>query len=292
MADTTSVAIDLREILDLFDDLHTQAINDSNDHSMPGGEAMVSLGPVASIEAREHTFETAERLWAERVKAGVATSGDRPANEDYDDEAPALQLLLFWSEAWRREHGYELDRRPTVASEAHFLRWCLNWAWENELHWNNFVEDVHDARSNLEAILLAGKRDVRGVQCLSCDATLRRYSRDPREPHFCNGHDGVCGWPHRYCPHDRGGLVDEYRCPSCGRLYTVEEYVRAVKQMHVAHAEWLTLEECSARTGVKEGTIKVWATRGKVAKRKDQHSGRMTYRVPDVVSQAADDDAA
>lgn len=273
----TKVAIDLREIVDLYADLLAQAVNDADDPLIPGGEAMVGMSPVASIEGWENLNATAERT-------GLALT--HPEDEDPDDLWPPLQTLLFWSEDWRREHGYELERRPTIASEVGFLRNMLTWAWDHEPHFADFAGDVHSARAKLEAILSAGKRDVRGVQCLSCDATLRRYSRDPREPHFCGGHEGLCGWPHRFCPHDRGGLVDEYRCPKCDRRYTVEEYVRAVKQMHVAHAEWLMLEQCAARTGVKPGTIKVWVTRGKVAKRKDPHSGRMTYRVQDVTDAA------
>jgi transposase-like protein len=94
--------------------------------------------------------------------------------------------------------------------------------------------------------------------------------------------------PHEVCPHDRGGLRDEWKCPGCDRTYSLEDYARAVSHAHYAFADFLTLDDASARTGVKPGTIKVWANRGKVAKKRDRDSGRMTYRVADIEARHAE----
>jgi hypothetical protein len=205
-----------------------------------------------------------------------------PTIEDDEDWIPPLQTLLFWSEAWRAEHGYPLPVRPTVASEANFIRWALGWAWDNEVHWDDFAGDVKRARARLEDLLKEGLRAKRGVPCFDCNVDLIRPSRPPRKIHWCDGNDGVCTWPHKFCAHDRGGLADEWKCPTCDRRYGVEDYVRAVQHAHLAFADYLPAAECEQRTGIKVGTIKVWATRGKVPKRLDPDSRRVLYHIPSI----------
>ena len=279
--EVTEVAQNLTEIVDLVTHLEAQAIHDANDHELPGGDAMVALAHVASPEAWEHIYEAAE-----------ANGYDVSHVADEDDSAePPLQTLLFWSEQWRVEHNRESDRRPTVISEANFIRYMLNWAWENEVHFRDFARDVKKAKGKLEAVLYAGKRNERGVQCFDCRVDLVRQSWDRKILHRCDGHDGICYLPHAHCPHDRGGLRDEWKCPSCQRTYGVEDYWRAVSLEYFLRADWLPVAEAAERTGVKSGTIKVWANRGKVRKRKDQESGRMTYNVGDIQERHAEDDS-
>lgn len=274
----TKVARNLTAIERLIVDLAEQAIHDANDRDIPGGDALAARAHVASPEAWENVYEAAE-----------ARGADVSHVQDEDDhDAPPLQTLLFWSEQFRTEHGYILDGRPTIASEVNFLRWSLPWAWDNEPHFDDMAADVRGVVAKLEAILAAGKRNLRGVQCFDCGTDLIRQSWDPRNIHHCDGHDGVCLIPHSVCPHDRGGLRDEWKCPGCDRAYSLEDYARAVSHAHYAFADFLTLDDASARTGVKPGTIKVWANRGKVGKKRDRDSGRMTYSVRDIETRHAD----
>lgn len=274
----TKVARNLSEIERLVVDLAEQAIHDANDREIPGGDALAALAHVASPEAWEHQHEAAEAL-------GRDTS--HVADEDDADEPP-LQTLLFWSEQWRVEHGYVLDGRPTISSEANFIRWCLPWAWEHEAHFDDFAEDVRKVVGKLEAILAAGKRNLRGVPCFDCGSDLVRQSFDPKVIRRCDGHDGVCIIPHQICPHDRGGLRDEWKCPGCHRSYSLADYARAVGNAHYAFSDWLMLDEAAQRTGAKPGTIRVWASRGYVQKQRDKHSGRVVYFVPDIEARHAE----
>lgn len=261
------VAANLTAIEDMFTRLEEQAIESANDPMMPGGAALVSLAHVASPEAWEHVFE-----------ASVARGSDTSRIDDEDDTwEPPLQTLLFWSEQWRREHGYELDRRPTLASEANFIRWSLNWAWENEPHFEDFASDVATARTRLENLLTEGKRTVRGVPCLSCEVDLIRKQHDRRD---CS--NVACR--RTGCSHDRGGLRDEWVCPSCERAYEEEDYRNAVTYSHYLAAEWLPLETCAMRTGAKQGSIKGWGSKGDVRKRKNINTGRVEYHVGDVTA--------
>jgi hypothetical protein len=273
---TVPVARDLAEITRLSDDLEAQAINHGDNPSLPGGDALVALAPVASPEAHGWRVWTGEH--------GLAPYPAHVADEDPDDLWPPLQLLLFWSEQWRVELAAESDLRPTIVSEAGWLRGMLGWAWE-QTGWEDFASDVRRVRVKLEALIGAGRANRRGVRCLSCETPLERRSHDRDEPTHCAGHDGVCTWPHRYCPHDRGGLADEWQCPGCWRRFTDEDYRRAVAHTHLAWADWLPLQDCAERTGVRAGTISVWAHRGKVAKRRED--GRWWFRVEDVEHAAA-----
>lgn len=276
-APAVQVAQDLTAIVELSDDLLAEAVIKASDPLMPGGLAMVALGHVSSLEewaetleAAEHRHSTDPKRWAE------------PVIEDDDEWEPPLQTLLFWSEAWRTEHGYPLAERPTLASEANFIRWALGWAWDNELHWDDFAADIRKAKSRLEDLLKEGLRSSHGVPCFDCNVDLIRPSRPPREVRWCEGHEGVCTWPHRFCAHDRGGLADEWKCPSCDRRYGVEDYARAVRSAHYAHADYLAGPEAALRTGVTLGKIRVWAHRGKVPKRIDRETRRVLYHVPSI----------
>lgn len=258
----------LTAILAMHEDLLTEAVHNATDPLMPGGEAMAALGYVANLEAWGNLLDASERL------GRAYTSAE---DEDPDDAWSAFQLLEFWSEAWRRERGEEYDMRPTIVSEASYLRHTIAWAWDHEVGFDDFAEDVRKARTRLENIMHDGNRSERGVPCLSCGEDLVRPTRARK---VCHGHDGnTCG-----C--DRGGRADWWTCPGCERRYDIESYFRAVAHAHYAHAGWLTLDACAERTSVKAATIKVWATRGKVAKRKDVESGRVVYSVEDVLEAA------
>lgn len=271
------VARDLTAIVDLSERLEDQAINDANDHLMPGGLAMVALAAVANLEAWGYKLDAAER----RARAyGLSLTVD-----DDDEWEPPLQSLLFWSEDLRRVHDLENDAPPTIAGEASVIRWALDWLWENEPHFEDMAEDITKARSRLEALLTEGLRARRGVPCLSVDCAggiLVQPVAERREHRWCDGHDGVCQLPHERCPHDRGGLRDEWVCKSCDRRYGVEDYRRAVAQSAFLNAEWLPLEDVIARTGAKRGSIQGWASRGDIRRRKDVETGRMTYNVADI----------
>lgn len=205
MSDTdpvTKVARDLTEILRLYADLEEQAINDSANHLMPGGRAMVELGPVSNLERWEFMTSAGERL------GRAYTSAE---DEDPDEAWSAFQLIEFWSEGWRRtlDAEYEGQRRPTIATEANFVRHCLEWARDNELRWDDFAHDINRARVRLEDILTDGRRmEVTRVRCDNCEARpklLRIVSV--------------------------GGREDAWKCAGCKKRFDPDAFKRAYAQM-------------------------------------------------------------
>jgi len=161
------VARDLTAILDLYARLHAQAEHSGGSPLMPGGAAMVALGNVANVEAWENRQQATERY-------GHAYTS--VVDEDPDEAWSAFQLIEFWSEDWRNIHSQDFEPtptrpRPTIASEANFVRWALDWAWDNEPYWDDFALDINRARVRLEDILAAGKRFERSrIECDRCDA--------------------------------------------------------------------------------------------------------------------------
>lgn len=235
---TVKVARDLSAIVELHERLASQAEHQASHSLMPGGYAMVALGNVANIEAWENRQQATERY------ARAYTSVE---DEDPDEAWSPFQLLEFWSEQWRREHGAEYDQRPTITSEANFIRWALDWAWENEPAWDDFATDINRARVRLEDIVHAGKRvELSRIVCPNCETKPRLI--------VIRGND-------------EDGTDDVWKCHAC-KLRLLPEGV------HQAHAKMLRSEGAERwvhqvdaiatlkAQGRPEPTIRAWLADG------------------------------
>lgn len=245
----TKAARALTAILNLSGELREQAVNDANAqedrHSLPGGKAMIALAHVANQEA-----------WTNRYMAAEHFGRDAAYIEVEDDSwEPPLQTLCFWSEQWRAETGMEYDTVPTLETEAKWLKYNLDWAWSNELHFEDFLRDLAKARVRMENMLQEGERAERGVPCMydSCGGTrLVRKLVPARDPET-----GLKTWRHT-----------EWHCPSCHREWSDERY-----QASIAAAAWAAQSEeidgeiwCSPKYAARqvertESCVRGWLTR-------------------------------
>lgn len=251
----TKAATHLTEILKLAEWLEDQALHRSDDRLMPGGRATVALAFVGSPR------EWAENIAADELyhlshctKFNHSHCHYAEAAADEDNDEPPLQTLLFWSEQWRTEHGYELDRRPTLATEANFLRGSLNWAWANEVHWDDFVLDLGAAQTKLENMLMRGIRSERGVPCMYDECKGKRLVRKMVPSRDEHGH--------------KVWRLTNWHCPGCHREWNEERYAA-----NIAAAAWKAQSEeidgetwCSAkyaarRLGRTESCIRAWITK-------------------------------
>lgn len=252
--EVTKVARNLSAIEDMTAALLTQAVHKANDAAMPGGAAMVSLASVASPEAWEHVFEARE---------GYGLSVTHIDDED-DTWEPPLQTLLFWSEQWRTEHGYELEGRPTIASETNFIRWCLNWAWENELHFEDFARDIHQARLRMENLLYAGRRAERSrVTCIALDCE--------RAPRLIKVHGARA-------------VDDRWKCPACKRIYDGEEFTLAKANLlgRTEAARHVKMQDAREAIGRSDRTFRKWMRFWYVRSYRDPITGQVWVWWPDV----------
>jgi hypothetical protein len=221
------------------------------EHRGADGEAMALLGPTADPEA-----------WGHREAS--ARAGRVPADylEIANDERHPLWVASTWAMVYRDALGHlEPDSRVVLTDELDYLDRNLSEAAEHE--WVPFEDFAHDVRvcvRHLERVLHDGEQVDEGVPCLKCNRPLTR------------------AWGF-------GNKPDGWECKRCREWSSEDQYRFAVKADYIARAEWLTDVDMAARTGVKSGTVRVWAQREFVSRRLD--SGRVVYSVADVEARHA-----
>jgi hypothetical protein len=208
---TLRVRRDLSEIRRLAGWLEDQALHHFADRLMPGGRALVELGPVARAEDVAERIEASEHWNAAHY--GETSLRDLSHLDDQDDDVVALSSMLFWSDAWREETGSTPERRPTISGEAQWLASAIDWAWDNEAHWDDFCADVNDVRVRLENVLYAGVREERSQATCIEEACERK----PRLVKVWGGDEESDSW----------------KCPSCRTRYDKAAFARA-KLRHMA----------------------------------------------------------
>lgn len=241
---TTKVARDIVAILNLHRSLLTQAIAHGDSPGIPGGEAMTALGNVSNVEAWDNHHQATERH--DRGFENYRRAYTSVEDEDPDDAWSAYQLIEFWSESWRRERGDDFERKATLASEANYVKHAVEWAWDNEIAFDDFATDMRRARLRLEDIVYDGKRVDRTR--VVCDQPTCENPRRLIKLHAI---------------YDPTGVLDSYKCPSCKGRFTEDEYQRAYAkmlrsegaQMHVPLVEALATLKAWGRG---ERTVRRW----------------------------------
>ncbi|WP_166390280.1 hypothetical protein [Nocardioides ochotonae] len=259
------VARDLTEIVNLSVQLLDQAVNDANaaidGTSLPGGRAMIALAPVGDTASQERRLELAEAAWLARAQAdgrtrdtadtivvtGTEGRPDLVADED-DTQAPALQLLRYWSEQYRWANAAVWDHIPTINTEAKFLHHLIDTGWlprRDAERWAHLGRDINRARRHLESILHAGKHPERSRV-------------------VCNNPD--CPKPHELIKTygtDTTGTADRWLCTACRTRYDDDDYRRAYADQlrHDHAARYVLLPDAIATLkaqGRSEHTIRKW----------------------------------
>jgi transposase-like protein len=206
----TKAARDITEILNLTADLITQAINHGDTPGMPGGDAMTALGNVANVEAWDNHHQATERH--DHGLSNYRRAYTAVECEDPDDAWSAYQLIEYWSEAWRTERGDDHDGKRTLRTESNYVRSSLDWAWENEIHFEDFAADMRRARLRLEDIVYAGVRVERTrVMCDRCEHPRRLIKV--------------------HAIYDPTGVLESYKCPACKARFNEDEFRRAYAVM-------------------------------------------------------------
>ena len=248
----------LRAIVDLYGNLEDEAAHRYASKDMPGGDALVMLGPAANLAAWENQIDTAERLYFEGRAAWIEL-------DDLDtDPAPPLLVLASWVDIIREERGQPTDLRATVKREADYLVRSLDWIVENFLPVDELARDLSALRGRLEAVLKDGTRfDTSATACFKdddeaetgrCGGQLVRRTLQRRDClHVARAIDMSKGaadpvivlrrmllaFPedeaeHKRC--DQGGRDDVYRCRKCEKFYTESEYWLAVREHYERQA--------------------------------------------------------
>lgn len=227
----TKAARDLTAIESLFLALPDQAEHSSNSRLMPGGTALALMAPHGSHEAWEAMNDTTERTGRHYTSA---------EDEDPEDSWDTFMLLSYWSEAFRRELDEEHQPKPTILSEASYLRWRLEWAWDHEPRFGDMAADIRKARVRLENVVHAGSRAERSRVVCDCEDAPRL----------------IRTW-------GATAAFDGWKCPACKALLSEDDHKRMfARQLRSEGAEkYVPLPEAVAvlrDEGRPERTIRKW----------------------------------
>lgn len=260
-----NIAQDLREVKQLCLELRVEAWHRSADKVMPGGDALVMIGPVANMGDWEERVAYAEfRYFADRADWVEL-------DDDDTDPEPPLLLLAHWEDLVRAERGTPTDLRATIERAADYLYDSLDWMLSFDeygdarfLAVDDFARRLSQMRARLEAVLKEGTRfDTSAAACFKddkesptnrCGGKLMRRTLQRRDCKHVERallmakgkadpvevlRQMLMAFPedeaeHKTC--DQGGRDDVYRCYKCHGFYTEEEYWLAVREHYERQA--------------------------------------------------------
>ncbi len=261
-------------IAEMYVKLRGEAVNRAGDPDIPGGAAMVMLGPGADVEAwnyvqlsalmgRLHLGATEHQRQAE-VAAIVA-----------DDIEPPLSFLASWADIVRDELNLPVAGRARIVNEIRFLRSALDWMLSTDewgeptwLPVEDFQRRLHQVRRKLEDVLLDGDRKrFSRVRCttIECDRKPRleiRYGSTAE--------------------HDR------HVCPDCGTRYDREQYHKAKEQnlRDEGADRFVLVTQALDASEVPKVTVHSWVRRLKVRAACDLRTKRLMVWWPDIRQRA------
>lgn len=246
-------------------------------------EAMNLLGRAA---APEQYAARRDQLQALYQRQGWC---DWPRVEAFrpDDPHHPYAVLGRWDLALR-DQGYlgQTDLLITVTRAAEDLDRALNGPFPHGDDFEDFAAEIAACLAHLEAVDHDSRTPERGRPCPSCAA---EHGKGPRLQKRYAKHPGYdpgqrCNKPNcKICD----GRKDAWHCPdNPTHAWSDEDYRSKVAADYVEHSDRLTASQLATRLGVKAGTIRVWASRGKIRKRGRDHLGRQLYDVADTTRRA------
>lgn len=263
---------DVRDDLDLLDDMHARLHGEAEVRSMSGDHEETVLGGDAMVML-------AMRF---REQTGLAADGDH-SHESESDPVPTLLTVATWEDCWRDHLGHGTTQEASVTDAVTYLDLMLShMAQDRALPFEDFVTDIRKTRSRLEDILRDGIREETGAPCPTCRA---------------RGDDNPPALHKEHVKADTTGASDKWRCKRCKSWWGEADYRLRVGKDHIEHARELTATDMVIRTRVAAGTLRRWASKTTVRRGGEtievpprlkpcgrSHDGRLLYRVADVIA--------
>lgn len=175
----------IREDLDVtlarIGDLHDQAIHGARDGRLqaaapiPGGDALVLLGPAGNRETAAHRWDSAKAGRLKKSRLFAHYSDDHRGR----DLEPPLSLLAAWEDVWRTYLRNPAKKLATQASAVKFLgdNLTLMAQVQDGPDITVFARDIASLRARLEQVLHDEQQPERGVECFECGVRLLRRIR-------------------------------------------------------------------------------------------------------------------
>ena len=205
----------------------------SDENEIPGGNALVRLGPGGAG-------------WDASSRRG---NREHVADEHEHDPQSVEGLLAIHEDDWRHQLGHPAAGPATVAGSVGYLTSQLDRMAQAYSEFDSFAEDMRRLRTGLKADLGLSERPVTGADCFDCGERLVRRYRYPGDQH-----------QPPYDPRVGPGLEDHYTCERCERTYTHAEYMLAVRSHHADQAvgEWRPASIAAHLVDRSFRTIQTW----------------------------------
>lgn len=255
-----TIRSNLIEVRNLFAQLPAQALYGGSDgrleaaRPIPGGEAMALIGPSSNGRAV---------AWARERGDDVSHLLD----ERHGEIAPPELMLVTWEDDWRSLRGQAVEDLVSIHTAADYLDTHLHWAAQNHDAFDAFASDISAQVARLEDVLHAGERDELTAPCLYCRGRIERVY------------------------HRKTGFSDNYQClGKCGRNYSREQYLNAVRAAYLANADRLTAADASIRLGIPATRIRVWGSRFPELKAGRSDTGLWMYKMSALQAKIEEDE--
>lgn len=283
---------DLAAILVLYTELPTllghvksprydQGRGGSDGVSLPGGNALVLLGP-GSVGNRSRLGDDyepdpathPERWWllgrvgpltrldwleAERARYGKEHTADNSEN----DATSVAWRLMTWEEDFRYTRGDLYEHKPrsihaVVEDAAAYLQVHARWAATSHDAFPDFAADISALLASVRSILqLTDRREVAEAECFDCGGDLLRTVGTRRDD---SERDDMRGF-------EDEGYSDDWTCEKCGERYDAARYMLALRARleAIPRSGWVLPEQAAKDLKLNPKTIRTWARRGIVA---------------------------
>lgn len=144
-------------------------------------------------------------------------------------------VLGTWDRHIRLHNSHGLRTQPAAVdtAAAYIDQHLSDLAASPTFPFTGFAGALAACRAHLEAVLRDGEQIESGAPCMTCHQPIRKDTTDPDNP--------------------------AYRCTTCRRDLTANEYRLAVAAAHLKHADRLPVEDLAERIDVAPSSIRRWA---------------------------------
>ena len=187
-----------------------------------------------------------------------------------DDERHPLWVLGTWDMLVAEHLGHTRTMRVTVPSAAAYIAGNLtDLARHDDFGMDELAREITGCLEHVEQTLAVGRYEHRGAPCPVCHASGRRAKPLVR----------------KYAAGEPDDSLDLWVCPSsvCSQTWTVAQYARYVEGEYLDRADRLTARQIAAKYRISEGSVRGWASLGKVRRRGRDANGLALYDVDDTL---------
>ena len=197
--------------------------------------------------------------------------GALPEEDPYHPYA----VLGRWEMMFREAYSQPTRLKVTLSRSRAYLAGMLDTVAQDQAQdFGLFAREISECRTHLETTLSLMRKPERGAPCPLCPEDLEA---EPKvyKPRLVR----------RYNEGDVTGANDLWLCPKVEEHWWYEaDYRLKVGDEHLTHAKAITASQASTIHGVKASIVRVWGSKGYIAKRGTDPQGLTLYDAQQIAS--------